>query len=231
MEQKKLDDFLEENLKTGHIRPSKSPIPAPFSLVKKKLGDLRPVQDYRKLNALTVKNCYPLPLIPELIDKIKNAKVFSKLDVHWGYNNVRIKEGDKWKAAFITNRGCFEPLVMFFGLCNSPATFQMMMNEIFREELNEGWLHIYMDDFLITANSIAKNEARLRRVFAKCQDHKLFFKPEKCSFLQNSVEYLGLIIKHGEITMDTTKVDSIRSWPVPKNVKELRSFLGFVNFY
>ena len=170
-------------------------------------------------------------MIPELIDKIKNAKVFSKLDVRWEYNNVRIKEGDVWKAAFITNHGCFEPLVMFFGLCNSPATFQTMMNEIFREELNEGWLHIYMDDFLITANSIAENEAQLRCVFAKCQDHKLFFKPKKCSFLQSSVEYLGLIIKHGEITMDTTKVDAIRSWPVPKNVKELRSFLGFVNFY
>ena len=231
MEQKKLDDFLEENLKTGCIHPSKSPIPAPFFFVKKKLGDLRPVQDYWKLNALTVKNWYPLPLIPELIDKIKNAKVFSKLDVRWEYNNVRIKEGDVWKAAFITNHGCFEPLVMFFGLCNSPATFQTMMNEIFREELNEGWLHIYMDDFLITANSIAENEAQLRCVFAKCQDHKLFFKPKKCSFLQSSVEYLGLIIKHGEITMDTTKVDAIRSWPVPKNVKELRSFLGFVNFY
>jgi len=162
MEQKKLDEFLEENLRTGCIRPLKSPIPAPFFFVKKKSGDLRPVQDYWKLNSLTVKNHYPLPLIPKLIDKIKNAKVFSKLDVHWGYNNVRIKEGDEWKAAFITNQGCFEPLIMFFGLCNSPATFQMMMNEIFREELNEGWLHIYMDDFLITTNSTTKNEACLR---------------------------------------------------------------------
>ena len=161
MEQKKLDKFLEENLQTGHIRPLKSPIPAPFFFVKKKLGDLRPVQDYRKLNSLTVKNRYPLPLIPELIDKIKNARIFSKLDVCWGYNNVRIKEGDEWKAAFITNHRCFEPLVMFFGLCNSPATFQTMMNEIFHEELNEEWLHIYMDDFLITANSIAENEAQL----------------------------------------------------------------------
>ena len=178
-----------------------------------------------------MKNQYPLPLIPKLIDKIKNTKVFSKLNICWGYNNVWIKEGDEWKAAFITNRGCFEPLIMFFGLCNSPATFQTMMNEIFQEELNEGWLHIYMDDFLITANSIAENEARLQCVFAKCQDHKMFFKPEKCSFLQDSVNYLSLIIKHGKITMDTIKVDTIHSWPVLRNVKVLRSFLGFVNFY
>jgi Reverse transcriptase (RNA-dependent DNA polymerase) len=210
LEQAKLDEFLEENLRTGRIHPSKSPITAPFFFVKKKSGDLRPVQDYRKLNGMTVKNHYPLPLIPKLIDKIKNAKVFSKLDVRWGYNNMRIREGDEWKATFITNRGCFEPLVMFFGLCNSPTTFQSIMNEIFHEEINEGWLHIYMDDFLITTDTIAENEACLHRVFAKCQDNKLFFKPEKCSFLKDSIDYLGLIIKHSEITMDPSKVDAIR---------------------
>ena len=83
------------------------------------------------------------------------------MDVRWGYNNVHIKEGDEWKAAFITNRGCFEPTVMFFGLCNSPATFQTMMNEIFREEIAEGWLHIYMDDFLVTADTKEENIERL----------------------------------------------------------------------
>ena len=97
----------------------------PVFFVKKKDGRLRLVQDYRALNAMTVKNKYPLPLIPELIAKLRSAKYFTKLDVRWGFNNVRIKEGDEWKAAFRTNRGLFEPLVMFFGLTNSPATFWM----------------------------------------------------------------------------------------------------------
>ena len=119
---------------------------APFFFIKKKDGKLQPVQDYRKVNEWTVKNCYPLPLIPELINQVKGATLFSKFDIQWGYNNMRIKEGDKWKVAFVTNLGLFEPRVMFFGLTNSPATFQAMMNGIFAEELQEGWVSIYMDD-------------------------------------------------------------------------------------
>ena len=130
-QQQALEEFVKENLETGQIRPSKSPMASPFFFIKKKDGKLRPVQDYRKLNEQTIKNKYPLPLISELVDKVKGAKYFSKMDIHWGYNNIRIKEGDEWKAAFKTNRGLFEPTVMFFGLCNSPATFQNMMNDIF----------------------------------------------------------------------------------------------------
>jgi hypothetical protein len=115
-EQAQLDAFLEENLSSGRIRPSKSPIAAPFFFVKKKDSSLRLVQDYRALNAATVKNRYPLPLIDDLVNKLQGARYFTKLDVRWGYNNVRIKEGDEWKAAFRTNRGMFEPLVMFFVL-------------------------------------------------------------------------------------------------------------------
>jgi len=110
-EQKELDEFLKENLESGRIRPSKSPMAAPVFFVKKKDGKLRLVQDYRALNAMTVKNKYPLPLIPELIAKLCGVKYFTKLDVPWGFNNVRIKEGDEWKAAFQTNRGLFEPLL------------------------------------------------------------------------------------------------------------------------
>ena len=121
--QKELDNFLEENLSTGHIQPSKSQFTSAFFFVKKKDGKLYPIQDYRKLNDITVKNRYPLLLISKLIDKLKNAKCYTKLNIRWGYNNIRMKEGDKWKAAFQTNRGLFEPLVMFFGLCNSPTTF------------------------------------------------------------------------------------------------------------
>ena len=134
-EQKALEEFIQEHLVKGYIHPSKSPYASPFFFIKKKDGRLRPVQDYRKINEWTVKNRYPLPLIPELIARVKGATLFTKFDVRWGYNNVHIKNGDQWKAAFITNKGLFKPNVMFFGLTNSPATFQMMMNKIFMEEL------------------------------------------------------------------------------------------------
>jgi hypothetical protein len=131
-EQEQLDAFIEENLVSGRIHPSKSPMAAPVFFIKKKDGSLRLVQDYQTPNSKTIKNVYLLPLISGLINRLRGAHYFTKLDVCWGYNNVRIKEGDKWKAAFLTNWGLFQPLVMFFGLTNSPATFQTMMNNISR---------------------------------------------------------------------------------------------------
>ncbi len=130
-EKEALSEFITEQLAKGYIQPSKSPYSSPFFFIKKKDGKLRPVQDYRRLNSLTIKNRYPLPLIPELIDQIRHARIFTKLDIRWGYNNICIKEGDKWKGAFKTNLGLYEPCVMFFGLTNSPSTFQTMMDTIF----------------------------------------------------------------------------------------------------
>ena len=123
---------------------------SPFFFIKKKDGTLRPVQDYRKLDEMTVKNRYPLPLIQELIDKLKQSRYFTKMDVRWGYNNIQIAEGDEWKAAFRTNRGLFEPTVMFSGLTNSPATFQTFMNHILRDEVIAGHVIVYLDDMLIS---------------------------------------------------------------------------------
>src|SRR6202041_3309981 len=143
-EQAELAIFIEEGLATGRIRPSKSPMAAPVFFIKKKDGALRFVQDYRALNAMTVKNRYLLPLINDLINRLKGARYFTKLDIQWGFNNVRIREGDEWKAAFWTNRGLFEPLVMYFGMTNSPATFQMMMNEIFQDLITQGVVSIYL---------------------------------------------------------------------------------------
>lgn len=148
-EQEAMKTFLNEHLAKGYICKSNSPYALPFFFIKKKDGKLRPVQDYQKINKWMVKNKYPLPLISELIDKVRDTKLFTKFDIRWGYNNVRIKDGDQGKAAFKTNQGLFEPLVMFFGLTNSPSTFQMMMNTIFREEVDSGEVVIYMDDILI----------------------------------------------------------------------------------
>jgi hypothetical protein len=128
-----LEKFLDEMVAKGYIRPSKSPYASPFFFVKKKDGKLRPVQDYRRLNSHTVRNQYPLPLIAQLISDLSGAHIFSKVDVRQGYNNIHIKKGDEWKAAFKTKFGHWEPLVMFFGLTNSPSTFQEMMNVIYKE--------------------------------------------------------------------------------------------------
>jgi hypothetical protein len=155
-EQTEMDAFLEEALATEHIRQSKSPLRAPV-FIKKKDGKLRFIQDYRALNAITRKNRYPLPLINNLIHWLKDARYFTKLDVRWGYNNVRIRKGDEWKAAFHTNRGLFEPLVMYFSLTNSPATFQTMMNEIFHDLITEGVVSVYLDDILIFTNSLEEH--------------------------------------------------------------------------
>ncbi len=230
-EQEELDNFLDENLSSGRICPSKSPMASPFFFVKKKDGKLRPVQDYRKLNEMTIKNRYPLPLISELMDKLRGAKYFSKLDVRWGYNNVRIKTGDEWKAAFRTNRGLYEPTVMFFGLTNSPATFQWMMNDIFKDLIASGKVTIYLDDILIMSKTKEEHRQITRRVLATLRKHKLFLKAEKCEFEVLETEYLGVIISEGSIRMDPVKIKGILDWPVPTKKKELQSFLGFTNFY
>ncbi|SJL16884.1 uncharacterized protein ARMOST_20414 [Armillaria ostoyae] len=230
-EQEQLDKFLDENLDSGRIKESKSPFASPFFFVKKKDGSLRPVQDYRKLNEMTIKNRYPLPLISELIDKLQGAKYFTKLDVRWGYNNVWIKEGDEHKAAFRTNRGLFEPTVMFFRLTNSPTTFQWMMNDIFKDLISKGKVTIYLDDILIFTKDLDEHRRIVRRVLQKLRENKLFLKAEKCEFEVLETEYLGVIISEGQVRMDPVKLAGIAEWPTPTKKKELQSFLGFTNFY
>jgi len=231
LEQTELDAFLEENLRTGRIRPSKSPIAAPVFFIKKKDGSLRLVQDYRVLNAVTVKNRYPLPLISELVSQLHGAKYFTKLDVRWGFNNVRIKPGDKWKAAFCTNRGLFEPLVMFFGITNSPTTFQTMMNDIFRTLIAEGIVVVYLDDILIFTRMEKEHKQAVWKVLEVLAEHKLFLCPEKCEFYWKQIEYLGLVISENKVKMDPVKVAGVHDWPTPENWTDVQAFIGFVNFY
>ncbi|THH05362.1 hypothetical protein EW145_g4850 [Phellinidium pouzarii] len=226
-----LDEFLTENLRKGYIRPSKSPMASPFFFIGKKDNTLRPCQDYRALNEGTIKNAYPLPLIGDLMDKLRGAKYFTKLDLRSGYNNIRIKEGDQYKAAFKTIRGLFEPTVMFFGLCNSPATFQMFMNDIFRIIITEEAILIYMDDILIFSDNLEDLRRKTNRVLKVLQDNDLFLKPEKCVFEVQEVEFLGMILRPDNIHMDPIKLAGIQQWPEPHTVKQLRSFLGFCNFY
>src|SRR5271170_1015410 len=171
---------------------------SPFFYVKKKTGDLRPCQDYQYPNDWTVKNAYPLPLISTIMDKLKGAKYFTKLDVQWGYNNIRIREGDEWKAAFKTNQGLFKLTVMFFSMCNSPATFQSMMDNIFINEIEGGFVIVYMDDILIFAPTKKKIVEYTKIVLQKLHDNDLFLKAKKCKFDKPKLEYLGLVVEEGK---------------------------------
>src|SRR6266436_7690734 len=156
--QKELDEFLRENLANGRICLLKSLIRAPVFFVKKKEGSLCLVQDYQKLNEITVKNSYLLLLVSNVLTRLCDAEWFTTLDLHWGFNNVRLKEGDEWKAAFSMNHGLFEPLVMFFGLCNSPTTFQTMMNDILCPFIDHNEAICYMDNILIHSTSLADHQ-------------------------------------------------------------------------
>jgi RNase H-like domain found in reverse transcriptase/Reverse transcriptase (RNA-dependent DNA polymerase)/Integrase zinc binding domain len=230
-EQVELDKLLKENLDKGYIKLSQSPMASPFFFVKKKDRKLRPCQDYRYLNDWTVKNAYPLPLISEIMDKIKGAKFFTKFNVRWGYNNVRIKAEDQWKAAFKTNRGLFKPMVMFFEMCNSPVTFQAMMDSIFSNVIEERKVIVYMDNILIFAENQEELQEQIKQMLQRLREHDLFLKPKKCEFNKTTMEYLGLIIQEGKLLMDPVKLSGIRDWPTPTMVKQVRGFIGFVNFY
>ena len=218
-------------MKKGYIRPSKSPQTSPVFFVPKKDSKKHMVQDYRYLNKFTVKNNYPLLLIGQLVDKLQGAKLFTKMDLRWGYNNVRIKEGDKWKAAFICFRGAFEPLVMYFRLCNSPTTFQAMMNEIIADM--DDVVVVYINDLMIytQTDKQAEHDKIVLEVLRRLEENDLFVKPEKCTFRAMEVDFLSMIVGCDGIKMDQSKVKAILDWPAPKNVKGVRSFPGLANFY
>jgi len=178
-EREEVREFVREQLRKGYIWPSKSLQMAPVFFVGKKDGKKRMVQDYRYLNEWTIRNNYPLPLISDVLENIGTKKVFTKMDLRWGYNNVRIKEGDKWKAAFTTPEGSFEPTVMFFGLTNSPAMFQAMMNELLRDLINIGKVAAFIDDIIIGTEIEERHDEIVAEVIRRLEENNLYVKPEK----------------------------------------------------
>jgi len=157
-ERNSLDTWTDEELRKGYICPSTSPIAAPFFFVKKHNGSLRPIMNYRALNAITIKNRYPIPRIADLIELLSKASIFTKIDLRWGYNNVCIKEGDEWKTAFITRQGLFEATVMYFGFSNALAPFQSMMNNILGDLIHIRLVMVYLDDILIFGTCLKKHK-------------------------------------------------------------------------
>jgi transposase InsO family protein len=229
-ERQEFQKQLELLLDNGLIRPSSSPYGAPALFVKKKDGSLHMCVDYRALNNITVKNKYPLPRIDDLLDRLAGCKYFTKLDLRSGYWQVRIKDEDIPKTAFQTRYGHYEFLVMPFGLCNAPATFQYLMNSIFKPILDR-FVIVYLDDILIFSKTRQEHLADLEAVLKILQEHHLYANLSKCEFARQEVQYLGHIVNAHGILPDPAKIKAIRDWPIPAYTCELLSFLGLANFY
>ncbi|QRW15541.1 Retrotransposable element Tf2 protein [Rhizoctonia solani] len=233
-ESKALKQHIDEELATGKICPSTSSAGALVMFVKKADGSLRLVVDYQKLNDVMHKNVYPLPRQDNLMAKLRHAKmlyttIFTKLDLWWGYNNVWIKEGDKWKTVFCTKYGLFEYLVMPFGLTNAPAAFQHFMNNLFRDLINVTVV-IYLDNLLIFSENPEDHSTHVREVLSQLMKNQLFCKLSKCHFHVTTVAYLGIVISPAGFSMDQKKIEAVTTWPQPKTVKQVQAFLGFVNY-
>ncbi len=225
-----LRKYLDEHLQKGFIRPSQSPIASPVLFAKKPGGGLRFCVDYRGLNAVTIKNRYPLPLIRETLNRLSRAKYFTKLDIIAAFNKIRIAEGQEWMTAFRTRFGLFEYLVAPFGLCNAPATFQHYINDVLFEFLDQ-FCTAYIDDILIYSDTLEEHKIHVRSVLSKLREAGLQVDITKCEFHVQEVKYLGLIVSTKGISMDPDKVQAVTEWPTPRNIKDVQAFLGFANFY
>ena len=194
---------------------------SPVFFVPKKDGKKRIVQDYKYLNSWMIKNNYPLPLILDLIDSIGKKRVFMKMDLRWGYNNVRIKEGDEWKAAFLMPEGLFEPTVMFFGLINSPATFQAIINNLLRDLVVEEKVAVFIDNVMIATETEEGHNEIVEEVLRRLEENNLSVKPEKFVWKVRKVGFLGVIIEEDRVRMEKEKFQRVIEWPVPKSVKDM----------
>ena len=216
---------LQELLDKGYIRPSTSPWGCPALFVKKKDQSLRLCVDYRLLNAVTIKNKYPLPRIDILFDQLFGAKVFSKIDLHSGYHQIKIRVEDIPKTAFSTRYGLYEYLVMSFGLTNAPAHFMYLMNSVFMPELDK-FVVVFIDDILIYSKNEEEHAEHLRIVLQRLREHKLYAKFNKCDFWLKEVQFLGHIVSEKGISVDPSKIQDVLNWKAPTSVPEIQSFLG-----
>jgi len=189
------------------------------------------VQNYQYINQWTIKNGYLLPLIADILDGVGKRKVFTKLDLRWGYNNIRIKEGDEWKAAFTMHIGAYEPTVMYFGLTNSPTTFQTMMNNLFRDLINQGDMVTFINDILVATDTEEGYDELVEKVLKMLEGNDLFVKPKKCKWKVREVEFLGVVISPRGVEIQKEKVEGVLNWLVPQNVKEVQKFLDLANYY
>ncbi|KAK5775591.1 hypothetical protein PVK06_043497 [Gossypium arboreum] len=229
-ELKELKAQLQELVDRGFARPSFSPWGAPVLFVKKKDGTMRLCIDYRQLNKVTIKNKYPLPHIDDLFDQLKGASVFSKIDLRSGYYQLRIRDSDIPKTAFRTRYGHYEFLVMPFGLTNAPAVFMDLMNRIFRPYLDR-FVVVFIDDILVYSRDETEHAEHLRLVLQILRDRQLYAKFSKCEFWLREVSFLGHVVSASGIRVDPSKISAILNWKPPRNITEVRSFLGLAGYY
>ncbi|KPM33905.1 hypothetical protein AK830_g12666, partial [Neonectria ditissima] len=223
-------EYIAENIASGRIKESVSEAGAPVLFVPKKDGGIRICVDYRGLNAITIKNRYPLPLISDLIDRLAGAKWISKIDIRDAYHRIRIKPEDQWKTAFRTRYGHFEYTVMPFGLTNAPATFQAYIHRALAGLLDTHCI-AYLDDILVYSQTREQHTKDVKEVLQRLRDFQLYAKLSKCAFYQKEVEFLGYIVGQDGLKMEPSKVRAIAEWPPLKSVKEIQVFQGFCNFY
>jgi hypothetical protein len=230
IQKNEIEAQVHQILQTEVIRPSTNEFASPVLLVRKTDGSWRFCVDYRHLNAITMKHKHPMPVVDELLDEISGAKWFTKLDFSSGYHQIRMANGDEYKTTFRTHQGLYEFLVMPFGLTNASATFQSLMNKIFASLLRRGVL-VFMDDILIYSTTLEEHVKLLMEVFKILEQHHFYIKRSKCLFAQHSVEYLGHVISAEGVATNPSKVQAVLNWPTPKNVKQLRGFLGLTGYY
>jgi hypothetical protein len=198
--------------------------------VKKKDESLRLCVDYRPLNAVTIKNKYPLPRIDVLFDQLVGARVFSKIDLHSGYHQIKIRASDISKTAFSTRYGLYEFLVMSFGLTNAPAYFMYLMNSVFMLELDK-FVVVFIDDILVYSKNEDEHTKHLHIVLQRLRDHRLYAKLSKCDFWLKEIKFLGHTISQDEISVDPEKVQEVMNWKPPATLRQIRSFLGLAGYY
>ena len=225
-----VQEYIKKNQARGWIREALTNGGSPIMFVKKKDGSLRLCVDYRALNEVTKKDRYPLPLICEALDRLHTAKYFTKLDIKEAYHNVRIKKGDEWKTTFTSKYGTYEYLVMPFGLCNAPATFQSWINRTLQCFIDRCCI-VYLDNVLIYSDNLEQHKRDVRNIINAIYQSGMRLKPSKCEFHQTETEYLGFIVSQEGIKVDPIKTKAIRTWKPPTKKKEIQSFLGFCNFY